>query len=161
MQHHQQDSASVRSVKHHEIISSVGDPKKVYNSSSPACSARGVPPCRLHRNVSVPPASNCAGVGVVTASNISSSDNNSDSTACVPVATKSNQAGVEGAAGDDVAECHRRDENQATKLLGDKYLLLNLVEGSSLYRCVNVHSQQEMVCKVRQSLYYFIVHRHL
>lgn len=33
-------------------------------------------------------------------------------------------------------------------LVGDKYLLLDQVDGSSLYRCVNVHTQQELVCKV-------------
>lgn len=33
-------------------------------------------------------------------------------------------------------------------LVGDKYLLLDQVEGSSLYRCLNVHTQQELVCKV-------------
>lgn len=34
-------------------------------------------------------------------------------------------------------------------LVADKYLLLDQVEGSSLYRCLNVHTQQELVCKVR------------
>lgn len=33
-------------------------------------------------------------------------------------------------------------------LVGEKYLLMDQVEGSSLYRCVNVHTQQELVCKV-------------
>lgn len=34
-------------------------------------------------------------------------------------------------------------------LVAEKYLLLDQVEGSSLYRCLNVHTQQELVCKVR------------
>lgn len=33
-------------------------------------------------------------------------------------------------------------------LVGDKYLLLDQVDSSSLYRCVNVQTQQKLVCKV-------------
>ncbi|KAL3280704.1 hypothetical protein HHI36_003941 [Cryptolaemus montrouzieri] len=32
--------------------------------------------------------------------------------------------------------------------IGDKYLLLDQVEGSSLYRCVDTVSKDELVCKV-------------
>lgn len=37
---------------------------------------------------------------------------------------------------------------QAT-VVADKYLLLDQVEGSSLYRCMDVNTQEELVCKVR------------
>ncbi|PSN29046.1 hypothetical protein C0J52_26529 [Blattella germanica] len=33
-------------------------------------------------------------------------------------------------------------------LVGDKYLMLEILEGSTLHRCVNVHTQEEYVCKV-------------
>lgn len=33
-------------------------------------------------------------------------------------------------------------------LVADKYLLLDQVEGSSLYRCVDVNTHEELVCKV-------------
>lgn len=33
-------------------------------------------------------------------------------------------------------------------LVADKYLLLDQVEGSSLYKCLNVLTQQQLVCKV-------------
>lgn len=38
---------------------------------------------------------------------------------------------------------------QAT-IVADKYLLLDQVEGSSLYRCMDVNTQEELVCKVRK-----------
>ncbi|XP_023703515.1 tribbles homolog 2 [Cryptotermes secundus] len=36
----------------------------------------------------------------------------------------------------------------SASLLGNKYLMLELVEGSTLFRCVNVHTKEELVCKV-------------
>lgn len=33
-------------------------------------------------------------------------------------------------------------------LLADRYLLLDLVDGTSLYRCIDVRSHDELVCKV-------------
>lgn len=33
-------------------------------------------------------------------------------------------------------------------LLADRYLLLDLVDGSSLYKCIDVQSQESLVCKV-------------
>ena len=36
----------------------------------------------------------------------------------------------------------------SASLVGDKYLMLEVLEGSTLHRCVNVHTQQEYVCKV-------------
>lgn len=33
-------------------------------------------------------------------------------------------------------------------LVADKFLLLEQLEGSSLYSCVNVHTQENLVCKV-------------
>lgn len=33
-------------------------------------------------------------------------------------------------------------------IVADKYLLLDQVEGSSLYRCVDVNTHEELVCKV-------------
>lgn len=53
----------------------------------------------------------------------------------------------------------RRDQtplsaNQSEKhfhasIVDEKYLLLDQVEGSSLYRCVNINTQDELVCKVK------------
>lgn len=43
-------------------------------------------------------------------------------------------------------------KNQSDKFLAsvvaDKYLLLEQVEGSSLFRCIDVHTQEELVCKI-------------
>lgn len=36
----------------------------------------------------------------------------------------------------------------SASLVGNKYLMLEVVEGSTLCRCVNVHTQEELVCKV-------------
>ena len=35
-----------------------------------------------------------------------------------------------------------------TTLIADKFLILDQIEGSSLYRCINVNSQRAYVCKV-------------
>jgi tribbles-like protein len=37
----------------------------------------------------------------------------------------------------------------SASLVGNKYLMLEVVEGSTLRRCVNVHTKEELVCKVR------------
>jgi hypothetical protein len=37
----------------------------------------------------------------------------------------------------------------SASLVGNKYLMLEVVEGSTLCRCVNVHTKEELVCKVR------------
>lgn len=42
---------------------------------------------------------------------------------------------------------HPREGQQAS-LLGDKYLLLEALEGSSLHRCLHIQTQEELVCKV-------------
>jgi hypothetical protein len=39
-------------------------------------------------------------------------------------------------------------EGQAASLLGNKYLLMEELEGSSLHRCLHIHTRQEFVCKV-------------
>jgi len=39
-------------------------------------------------------------------------------------------------------------EGQSASLLGGKYLLLDELEGSSLHRCLDIKSQEELVCKV-------------
>ncbi|KAJ9585144.1 hypothetical protein L9F63_003063 [Diploptera punctata] len=36
----------------------------------------------------------------------------------------------------------------SASLVGDKYLMLEILEGSTLNRCVNVHTKEEYVCKV-------------
>lgn len=33
-------------------------------------------------------------------------------------------------------------------LVGDKYLILDIPEGSTLNRCINVQTQEELICKV-------------
>lgn len=40
------------------------------------------------------------------------------------------------------------DKQFQTSIVADKYLLLEQAEGSSLYRCVDVNTQEELVCKV-------------
>ena len=40
-------------------------------------------------------------------------------------------------------------EGQSASLLGGKYVLLDELEGSSLHRCLDINSQEELVCKVR------------
>jgi tribbles-like protein len=40
----------------------------------------------------------------------------------------------------------------SASLVGNKYLMLEVVEGSTLCRCVNVHTKEELVCKVRPML---------
>jgi len=39
-------------------------------------------------------------------------------------------------------------EGQSASLLGGKYVLLDELEGSSLHRCLDINSQEELVCKV-------------
>lgn len=41
------------------------------------------------------------------------------------------------------------NEQFSASLVGNKYLMLEMVEGSTLCRCINVHTQEELVCKVR------------
>lgn len=38
-------------------------------------------------------------------------------------------------------------------LLAERYLLLDLVEGSTLYKCIDVKTHEELVCKVNISIY--------
>ena len=42
-------------------------------------------------------------------------------------------------------------EGQAASLLGGKYLLLEEIEGASLHRCLHIQSNQEFICKVRNT----------
>lgn len=44
--------------------------------------------------------------------------------------------------------CGHPREGQSASLLGGKYLLLDELEGSSLHRCLDITSHQELVCKV-------------
>lgn len=39
------------------------------------------------------------------------------------------------------------NEQFSASLVGNKYLMLEMVEGSTLCRCINVHTQEELVCK--------------
>merc|ERR1719412_2742581 len=39
-------------------------------------------------------------------------------------------------------------EGQSASLLGGKFILLDELEGSSLHRCLDINSQEELVCKV-------------
>ncbi|KAJ8865683.1 hypothetical protein PR048_033203 [Dryococelus australis] len=41
----------------------------------------------------------------------------------------------------------------ASSLVGNKYLILEPVEGSTLHRCINVHTQREYVCKASTAIY--------
>lgn len=54
---------------------------------------------------------------------------------------------------DQMTLCSNQSEKhfQAT-IVADKYLLLDQVEGSSLYRCMDVNTQEELVCKVSWSV---------
>ena len=40
-------------------------------------------------------------------------------------------------------------EGQSASLLGGKYILLDELEGSTLHRCLDINSHEELVCKVR------------
>lgn len=40
------------------------------------------------------------------------------------------------------------DKQLKTSIIDDKYQLFEQVEGSSLYRCVDIHTKEELVCKV-------------
>ncbi|KAK7791275.1 hypothetical protein R5R35_005591 [Gryllus longicercus] len=62
-------------------------------------------------------------------------------------------AGAEGdaAAGEaegDVPPALAADRTRPCTFVGDKYLVLDPVEGSTLYRCVDVNTREELVCKV-------------
>ena len=46
-------------------------------------------------------------------------------------------------------------EGQAASLLGNKYLLLEELEGSSLHRCLHIRTRQEFVCKVGEFLQFY------
>ena len=39
-------------------------------------------------------------------------------------------------------------EGQTASLLGGKYILLDELEGSTLHRCLDINSHEELVCKV-------------
>ena len=41
-------------------------------------------------------------------------------------------------------------EGQSASLLGGKYILLDELEGSTLHRCLDISSQEELVCKVSE-----------
>lgn len=49
-------------------------------------------------------------------------------------------------------------QQMSATLLAERYLLLDLVDGSTLYKCIDVKSREELVCKVKQIkfLYVFI-----
>lgn len=50
---------------------------------------------------------------------------------------------------DQMTLCSNQSEKHfQTTIVADKYLLLDQVEGSSLYRCMDVNTQEELVCKV-------------
>lgn len=51
---------------------------------------------------------------------------------------------------------HPREGQQAA-LLGGKYLLLEALEGSSLHRCLHIPSQEELVCKVSNLIFFCIL----
>lgn len=40
------------------------------------------------------------------------------------------------------------DKQLKTSIIADKYQLFEQVEGSSLYRCVDINTKEELVCKV-------------
>ncbi|CAG2062081.1 unnamed protein product, partial [Timema podura] len=40
------------------------------------------------------------------------------------------------------------DKQFSAYVVGNKYLMLEQVEGSTLYRCININSQEQYVCKV-------------
>lgn len=40
-------------------------------------------------------------------------------------------------------------QQMSSALLAERYLLLDLVEGSTLYKCIDVKSREELVCKVK------------
>lgn len=54
--------------------------------------------------------------------------------------------------GDDI---HHGKHLLAASLIANKYLILDQLEGSALYTCINVHTQEELVCKV--SRYCFVM----
>ena len=45
-------------------------------------------------------------------------------------------------------EQQQQQQQQGPALLGDRFLLLGPIEGSSLYRCVDVQTNQQLVAKV-------------
>lgn len=50
------------------------------------------------------------------------------------------------AGGDDVQQHGKH--LLAASLVANKYLILDQLEGSALYTCIDVHTQEELVCKV-------------
>lgn len=42
-------------------------------------------------------------------------------------------------------------------LLAERYLLLDLVEGSTLYKCIDVKTHEELVCKVNECSWILIL----
>ena len=48
-------------------------------------------------------------------------------------------------------------EGQSASLLGGKYVLLDELEGSSLHRCLDINSQEELVCKVSNRHVFFYI----
>lgn len=56
----------------------------------------------------------------------------------------------------DVPSCAATpgDKPFQASVIADKYYLLDQVEGSSLYRCVDIKTRDELVCKVRNTSIY-------
>lgn len=49
---------------------------------------------------------------------------------------------------DQILIPNQNEKSFQASVVADKYLLLDQVEGSSLYRCMDVNTQEELVCKV-------------
>ncbi|CAH0557135.1 unnamed protein product [Brassicogethes aeneus] len=47
-----------------------------------------------------------------------------------------------------------------TPIVADKYQIFEQVEGSSLYRCVNIHNQEQLVCKILPKNNHMLVSAH-
>lgn len=48
------------------------------------------------------------------------------------------------------------DKQLKISIIADKYQLFEQVEGSSLYRCIDVNTREELVCKVSLFIHSFI-----
>ncbi|XP_044751078.1 tribbles homolog 2 [Coccinella septempunctata] len=60
----------------------------------------------------------------------------------------------------DANSGHHSGDPHSPMIIGDKYLLMDLVDGSSFYKCVNVATNEEYACKIVSRDNYSLVSAH-
>lgn len=101
---------------------------------------------------------NAAIQAVLSASNVNMiTANNGNNAPNSTINTATNNAG--NPSSNSVPIIHNQNglvQQLNAALLAERYLLMDLVEGSTLYKCIDVKTHEELVCKVNTFFYTFI-----